>query len=76
MCYGSSAAGSSGTVYSVRVWIVRDAYIARMSECFGIEYRKRLTPMKNGMELRKASDTYTASMRLRHRYQELVSLMM
>jgi hypothetical protein len=32
--------------------------------------------MENGMELRKASDTYTASIQLRRRYQELVSLMM
>jgi hypothetical protein len=47
-----------------------------MSERFGIEHRKRLTPMKNGMELRKASDTYTASRQLRHRYQELVGSMM
>jgi hypothetical protein len=59
-----------------KVWIVQDAYIARMSERFGIEHRKRLTPMKNGMELRKASDTYTASRQLRHRYQELVGSMM
>jgi hypothetical protein len=59
-----------------KVWIVQDAYIARMSERFGIEHRKCLTPMKNGMELRKAPDTYTASRQLRHRYQELVGSMM
>jgi hypothetical protein len=51
-----------------KVWIVQDAYIARMSERFSIEHRKRLTLMKSGMELRKAPDGYTASRRLRHRY--------
>ena len=44
-----------------KIWIVQDAFIARMSERFGIEHRKRLTPMKSGTEIRKASDSYTAS---------------
>lgn len=59
-----------------KVWIVQDAYIARMSERFGIEHKKRLTPIKSGAELRKAPDGYTARKQLRHRYQALVGSMM
>jgi hypothetical protein len=51
-----------------KIWIVQDAYIARMSERFGIEHRKRLTPTKSGIELRKASKNHTTSRQLRHRY--------
>jgi hypothetical protein len=59
-----------------KIWILQDAYIANMAERFGIECRKRSTPMKSIMVFRKASDGYTAPKKLRHHYQELVGSLM
>jgi hypothetical protein len=43
LCHAFSTTGLSVTVQAREVWITQDAYIARMSERFGIEHSNHET---------------------------------
>jgi hypothetical protein len=52
------------------IWIVQDSYVSTMAERFGIEIsnKKRLTPMKSGIELTKAPAGFNATKQAKKQY--------
>jgi hypothetical protein len=60
------------------IWIVQDSYVSTIVERFGIEIsnKKRLTPMKSGIELTKAPAGFNATKQVKKQYQELIGSLM